>query len=37
MLLSSDVALSSQLYDQDTKLLLLNPQNKGQVYEMDLE
>jgi len=25
------------LYDQDTKLLLLNPQNKGQVYEMDLE
>lgn len=26
-----------QLYDQDTKLLLLNPNKKGQVYEMDLE
>lgn len=25
------------LYDQDTKLLLLNPNKKGQVYEMDLE
>ena len=25
------------LYDQDTKMLLLNPNNKGQVYEMDLE